>query len=90
MNRFINVISSTAIFTIGIFSFRFVINTASLNPSTEPNTSFKYATTNLIIAGFGPAEIKLAKVDGISRGYIVVSETANDILLAVKETKTFM
>jgi len=58
--------------------------------SEQKNSSDKLIISETINNNFYVTTIKLAKIDGISKGYIVVSETANDILLAVKERKNFI
>jgi len=58
--------------------------------SEQKNSNNKLIVSEIINNNFYVTTIKLAKVDGISKGYIVVSEIANDILLAVKERKNFI
>ena len=58
--------------------------------SEQENNNDKLIISETINNNFYVTTINLAKVEGISKGYIVVSETANDILLAVEERKNFI
>jgi len=58
--------------------------------SEQKNNKDKLIVSESINNNFYVTTIKLVQVDEVSKGYIVVSETANDILLAVKERKNFI
>jgi len=58
--------------------------------SKQKNNNEKLIISEVLNNNFYVTTIKLAEVDGIGKGYIVVSETANDILVAVKERRNFI
>ena len=58
--------------------------------SEQKNSNEKLIVSETINNNFYVTTIKLVQVDGMSKGYIVVSEMANDIFLAVKERKNFI
>ena len=58
--------------------------------SKQKNIEEKLIITETINNNFYVMTLKLVKVDGESKGYIVVSEIANDILIAVDERKNFI
>ena len=58
--------------------------------SEQKNSNEKLIVSETINNNFYVTTIKLAQVDEMNKGYIVVSEIANDILLAVKERKNFI
>jgi len=58
--------------------------------SIENNTSNKLVIRETINNNFYVITIDVVKIDGKNKGYIVVSEIANDILVAVDERKNFI
>ena len=58
--------------------------------SEQKNSNEKLIVSETINNNFYVTTIKLAQVDEMNKGYIVVSEIANDILIAVKERKNFI
>ena len=60
------------------------------NYSTQKNINTKLIVNETINNNFYVMTINLVKADGKNKGYIVVSEIANDILVAVEERKNFI
>ena len=58
--------------------------------SEQKNLKEKLIISETINNNFYVMTINLAQVNEVSKGYIVVSETANDILVAVEERKNFI
>ena len=58
--------------------------------SEQKNLKEKLIISETINNNFYVMTINLAKVNEVSKGYIVVSESANDILVAVEERKNFI
>jgi len=58
--------------------------------STQKNINTKLVVNETINNNFYVMTINLVKADGENKGYIVVSEIANDILVAVDERKNFI
>ena len=60
------------------------------NYSIQKNTNEKLVLSETINNNFYVITINSVKLDGQNKGYIVVSEIANDILIAVDERKNFI
>jgi len=60
------------------------------NYSLQKNIKEKLVINETINNNFYVITINVVKKDGLSKGYIVVSEIANDILVAVEERKNFI
>ncbi len=60
------------------------------NYSQEKSTDTKLVISETINNNFYVMTINSVKIEGVNRGYIVVSEIANDILLAVEERQNFI
>jgi len=60
------------------------------NYSLQKNVNDKLVISETINNNFYVITINLVKSHGKSKGYIVVSEIANDILIAIKERKNFI
>tara|TARA_B100000029_G_scaffold64934_1_gene58106 strand:+ start:1713 stop:3260 length:1548 start_codon:yes stop_codon:yes gene_type:complete len=58
--------------------------------SEKSDTNEKLIINETINNNFYVMTINLVKIDEVSKGYIVVSEIANDILIAVEERKNFI
>ena len=60
------------------------------NYSKQKNTSEKLVTSEKINNNFYVITISAISIDNVNKGYIIVSEIANDILIAVEERKNFI
>ena len=72
------------------YSKNYIEKYSSLNKPLNSNIEKKLVIDELINNNFYVVTLESVKVNGVTEGYIVVSEIANDILIAVDERKNFV